>query len=267
MKKVMTVVGALTLFLTANACSEVAEPPTQVSSIEGTWKTDPDSYQFANAEMRHFVLTDGQFSCESCDPSFSIPADGEFHPVDMPGFADEQSIEVIGERSIEGGRRIAGENVGNGIWTVSDDDQSLQIEWTDLGGDEPVTGTDVLNRIEAAPDGAHPISGVWTLSSRREISDDGQGVTYALDGEILTAKHNAGGYAATLGGASVTPEGDESGGMLAVEKINDSTYREIYTLDGEVINVLDITVDGDTLRYESTYQPNGEVTRWSATRQ
>lgn len=267
MRNVMTIVAAASLAFGLPACSEVAENSAEVGSIEGSWKTIPDSWEFENAENRHFTLVDGTFSCESCEPSYSIPADGSFHAVNQPGFADEQSIQVVDQRSLRGARKIAGEEIGNAIWSVSDDGQTLEIEWTYTGGEEPVSGTNVHQRMEAGPERAHAISGVWSLSERIDTSDAGQGVTYTLDGNTLTAKHNDGGYTATLGGEAVVPEGDEAGGLLAVEKTGDNSYRETYTIDGEVQNVLDITVDGDTLHYESTYQPSGEITRWSAARQ
>ncbi|GMN02786.1 hypothetical protein [Erythrobacter sp. MTPC3] len=269
MKTMMTAFAAMTLAVGVTACSEAAdteaEAPATTTGLAGTWKANIDSAEFENSN-NNYLIADGQYTCNSCLPPFSIAADGEWQTVDRPG-VDAIKVTVVDDMTIESASRLGEKELGKSVWTVGEGGDTMTINWTNMDGDEMVEGSTNYSLAAAGPDGAHAASGEWAVSDLGEMSDAGLLFSYAIDGDTITSTGNSGGYTAVLGGEAVVPEGDETGGMIAVEKTGDNTYRETYTRDGEVINVLDMTVDGATLSAVGTDPRDGSVIRWTATRQ
>lgn len=269
MKKMMTALAVATLAMGVTACGGAADTEAVVAaetgSIAGTWKANLDSAEFENSN-NNYTIADGEYTCNSCLPPFSVTADGEWQTVDRPGI-DGIKVNIVDDMTIESASRLGDEEKGRSTWTVGEDGDSMTIAWTNLDGDEVVEGSTMYSRVEAGPDGSHAASGEWAVSDLGEMTDAGLLFTYAIDGDTITSTGNGGGYTAVLGGEAVTPEGDDSGGMIAVEKISDNVYRETYSRDGETVNVLELTVDGDTLSGVSTDPRDDSVVRWNATRQ
>lgn len=267
MRKMMTALAAVTMAMGMTACSETAETEvaTEQGGIAGTWKVDLDSASFEN-DNRNFTLADGQFQCDSCTPPYGYAADGEWQTVDQPG-VDSQKVEIVDDRTVKFSSRLGDKELGGATWTVSEDGQSATAEWTNLRGDTPVTGKTMYTRTAAGADGAHAMSGEWTVSDIAEINDEGLTFTYSLDGESLTSSGNGESWTATFGGPPVAIEGDESGVMVAVERLSENSFRETYSRDGETLSSSDITIDGNTLSGVSSGARDESVVRWTATRQ
>lgn len=267
MRKMMAALAATTMMLGVSACGEMAgtEASAEAGSIAGSWKANVDSAQFEN-DNRNYVLADGTFDCKSCLPPYQVAADGEWQTVDRPGY-DGQKIEIVDDSTVNSAVRRGDKDLGNSTWTVSEDGQSMTIAFNDVSGDEPVTGSTIYTRTSAGPDGSHAVSGEWTVSDIGEISDAGLLFEYTLDGDQYGSSGNGTSFTATLGGDPVAIEGDESNLMVAVEQTEGGGYRETYTRDGEVLSVLDLTVDGDTMSAVSSDPRDNSVVRWTATRQ
>lgn len=264
MKNTMTAVAAVTLAMTITACSGEATE-TEAAGLEGTWRVNIESAEFED-DSNSYLIADGQYTCNSCLPPYSVAADGEWQSVDRPGL-DGVKIAVVDDFTVSAATRMGEEELGNSTWTVSEDGQSMTIEWTSLDGDEVVEGSTMYTRIADAPEGAHAVSGDWSVSGMGEMSEAGLTFSYTIDGDTITSSGNGGGYTATLGGEAVTPEGDETGGLIAVEQVSDNVYRETYSRDGEVFNITELTVDGDTLSGSSSSPRDGSSVTWTATRQ
>lgn len=268
MKTMTTTLAALTLALGVSACTGAADEEAATAdggSIAGVWKANVDSAEFEN-DVNKYVIADGTFTCESCIPAYSVTADGEWQSVDRPG-VDGIKVTIIDDNRLESASRLGDKELGKSLWTVGEDGQSMTINWTNMDGEEVTEGSTMYTRAAAGPDGSHAASGDWTVSDIGEMSEAALLFTYSLEGDTISSSGNGGGYTATLGGEAVTPEGDESGGVIAVEKIGDNAYRETYSRDGEVVNVLEMTIDGDTLSAVSTDPRDDSVVRWTATRQ
>ena len=264
MKKLLTAAAAVSLAFGVTACGETAEAPA-ATGISGTWKANIETANFEN-DNRDWVLADGTFDCRSCNPPYQVTADGEWQTVDRPGY-DSQMIEVVDDSTVKGAVRFEGRDLGSSTWTVSEDGQTMTISYEDVDGDEPVTGSTTFARTAAGPDGAHAVSGEWTVSDVSDISDSGLVFEMSVDGDQYSSKGNGSSYTATLGGDPVLIEGSEAGVMVAVEQTGDNSYRETFSLDGETTNVTDITVDGDTMSFSSSDPRDGSVVTWTASRQ
>ncbi len=274
MKKMMTALAAVTLAMGMTACAGDADTAdtaadttanADAGSIAGTWKANPETAQSEN-DNSSYLLTGEQFTCNSCLPPYSMTADGKWQELDRPG-VDLSMMEIVDANTVKTSGRLKGKVLGSSVWTVSADGKTMTQEFTNLDGKETTTGSRTYNRAAAGPDGAHLLSGEWTPAEYGEISDAALIFTYAIDGDTITSTGNSGGYTATLGGDAVTPEGDETGGTLKVEKVGDNMFRETYSRDGEVTNVTEMTIAGDTLTAVSTDPRDGSVFRYTATRQ
>lgn len=263
MKKLMTAAIAATLALGVTACKDMSEADS--ASIAGSWKANVDSAEFEN-DNRDYVLADGVFDCRSCLPPYQVAADGEWQTIDRPG-ADGQMIEIVDDNTIKMATRLGEKELGNSTWTVSEDGTTLNLTFTNLSGDEPVNGASSFTRTEAGPDGSHAMSGKWTSNGIESLDDAGLVFGYTLDGDQYGSTGNGTSFTATLGGEPVAIEGNNSNVMVAVERNGENGYRETYTRDGEVLSVLELTVDGDTMSAVSTDPRDNSVVRWTATRQ
>ena len=100
-----------------------AAAPAAAGSIDGTWKADIDSVQFSQ-KPDEFLLQEGQYSCKSCVPSFTVAADGAFHPVSLP-YADSYAVKVVDDHNIVRTQKKGGRQVGETKVMVSADGNTL----------------------------------------------------------------------------------------------------------------------------------------------
>ncbi|RGP40191.1 hypothetical protein BPTFM16_00470 [Altererythrobacter insulae] len=264
MKKLLTAAAAVSLVFGVAACGETAEAPA-ATSIAGDWKIDVESAKSENA-VNSYLIADGTYTCNHCLPPFSIAADGEWQSVDRPG-VDGIRIAVVDDNTLESASRFGEEQLGESTWTVSEDGQSMTVAWTNMSGEETITGSTNYARQSAGPDGAHAASGEWTISDYGEISEAALTFGYSIEGDQYTSTGNSGGFTATIGGDAVAIPDSDSGTMVAVAQTGDNSYTETYSRDGEIIGVTELTVDGDTLSGVSTDPRDDSVFRWNATRQ
>jgi len=265
----MTAFAAISLAMGVTACGDTAETDTEQATSDGTitgeWMVNLDSAEFAN-DNRNYVLADGVFDCQSCIPPYQMPADGEWQTIDRPG-ADSGMIEIVDDNSIRSAFRLGEEELGSTVWTVSEDGQTLTTEFTDMSGDETVTGSETFTRVSDGPEGSHAVSGEWTNAGEISVSDEGLRFSYSVEGDQYTSMGNGQSYTATLGGEPVAIEGSNSNVMVAVEETGENAYRETYSRDGEVLSVTEITIDGDTMSAVSSDQRDGSSVSYTAQRQ
>ncbi|MWV29374.1 hypothetical protein [Aurantiacibacter rhizosphaerae] len=271
MKKMMTALAAIALPMGLVACGDAddtdvtAEAPASDGTISGEWMADVDSAQFEN-DNRDYVLSNGTFSCNSCNPPYEVTANGEWQTVDRPG-VDSMMVEQVDDNTVRAAFRYGDKDLGSSTWTVSDDGQTLTSEFNDTSGDEAVTGSETFTRTADGPDGSHAMSGQWAFSDIGDMSDAGLRFSYNVEGDQFTSSGNGSSYTATLGGDPVPVEGSNSNVMVAVEQTGDNSYRETYSRDGEALSVVEVSVDGDTLSAVSTDQRDDSVLRYTAQRQ
>lgn len=268
MKTMMTALAAFTLSVGLAACSSADDTETTTAAandISGDWMIDLDSAEFEN-DNREYLLADGTFECMSCNPPYSMVADGEWQDLDRPG-ADKGMFEVVDDRTVKTAFQYEGEDTGGSTWTVSEDGKTMTVDFTSMTGDETIKGSETYTRTGDAADGAHAVSGQWVNNGPESIDDAALRASYSVEGDQFTFNSNNGSYTATLGGEPVAMEGSNSGMMVAVERNGENGYRETYSRDGETLSVIELTVNGDTLTGVSTDARDDSVVRWTATRQ
>ena len=269
MNKFLCAVSGIALAMGVAGCSGGAgEEATAEASAEtglaGTWVVDTETATFED-DNNSYLVADGQYTCQSCDPPYSVAASGEWVEVDRPS-VDAVKFAIVDDMTVTSAGQRNGKEVGNSTWTVSEDGQTMTVAWNDLEGAEATSGTTTYARTAAGPEGAHAVSGDWKVTGVGDMSEAARTVTYALDGDTVTITGNNGTTTLTLGGDAVTPAGDETGGMTAMEKVSDNVYRQTYSRDGEVLSVTEVTIEGDTLTGVNTSPKDGSKVTWTAKR-
>lgn len=226
-----------------NASTNASATATGGGSIDGTWKTDLSTLQL-EAKPDEFMLKNGQFSCSSCTPPFTVAADGALHAVSRP-YADHISIKVDDDHDVTRVAQKNGKTTSTVKYSVSADGNTLKISFNDMSGTKPVTGNFVETRVGTAPAGAHAISGSWKSEKPTDVSDAGLTVTFNLDGDTLHMSSPTGqSYDAKIGGGDVPIKGDLGGTTAAVTKSGDS-FVETDKRGGKVVSVTTMTPGSD----------------------
>lgn len=249
-----------------NASAQTAA--ASADSISGTWKADINSVQF-DQKPDDYLLKDGQYSCKSCGPPYSVAADGAFHPVKLP-YADEMAVKVVDDRKVTRTSKKGGREVGGTTMAVSADGNTLTASFTDssVANSPPTKGEITETRVGPAPAGAHAVSGQWKPGKLANFNAEALTVTYKLEGDTLHMSAPSGvSFAAKLGGPDVPIKGDIAGTTASVVKSGDS-YVETDKRDGKVVWVGTFTVGSDgRLNVVGEDKLSGTTTRWSATKE
>ena len=106
MRKFVTAFAAASLAFGVVACGETADAPTEAAGISGTWKINLDSGQWEN-DNSNYVFADGQYTCNSCLPPYSVAADGEWQSINRPG-VDEVKYMIVDDTTITSASRFEG---------------------------------------------------------------------------------------------------------------------------------------------------------------
>jgi len=268
MKTLTGAICAVSLTFALAACAGADEAATEetasTGTLAGTWVGQVDSVQ--DDQVRNYVIADGTYTCNHCEPAYSIPASGEFETVDRPG-ADGVKVTVVDDTTVELTVRNEGEELSSSTWTVSEDGSTMTVVGTDMTVETATSSTATYTRAAAGPDGSHAASGEWKFAGFSDVEEAARTFTFTIDGDQLTQIANGDrSMTMTIGGDPVTPEWSTTGAATAVEKVSDTVYLFTTTMDGEVVGTTEMTVEGDTLTGKGTDPRSGSTSTWMAKR-
>lgn len=113
------------------------------------------------AKTDTYVIKGGSFACKSCNPSFTVRADGNAWPVKGTSYdaiAVRLTSNGITEYHMKGGKVVMTINI-----SVSPDGRTATTDFTDTSGVKPQKGFIVSRRVASSPKGANPVSGSWQV--------------------------------------------------------------------------------------------------------
>lgn len=221
----------------------VTTPVFAQSAYDGVWKADLASAQLPD---RPYVVSlhDGTYTCTSCVPAYTVPADGQMHKVEGFDYWDEIAVRVIDDHTVDDAQKLKGRAVGTSRSRVSDDGATLTTSWTDTSSPDgvPVTGENTMTRLAPAPSGAHAMSGSWKNAAVANISDASLTATLRLaDGVFSFTSGNGYSYVAQVGGPAVPVKGDLAGATATVRQLADGSIEETDHINGEATSVMTMT--------------------------
>jgi hypothetical protein len=251
------------------ATENAAVPAAAATSVDGTWIADIDSVQF-DQKPDEYLLQGGQYSCKSCVPSYTVAADGAFHPVSLP-YADSMAVKVVDDHTILRTAKKGNRQTGENKVTVSADGNTLTGNFTDSSVEKapPTKGEYTETRVGAAPAGAHAVSGQWKPGKLANFNPEALTVTLKVEGDTFHFSSPSGySYDAKLGGPDVPIKGDIAGTTASVNKLDDGSYQETDKRGGKVVGLTTFTAGSDgKLHVVGEDKTNGSKTTWTATKQ
>ena len=238
------------------------------SPFDGTWKADVKSAQ-APSKPDVFLLEKGTWSCKTCVPEITVPADGMDHAVTGHPYYDSVAVKATDDHTVQETDKKAGKVVTTSTSTVTADGKTMTTEFTDSSNSnaEPVKGTVTESRVgSAAPKDAHAISGSWRVTSFSGFTDNGLTVTYKIDGDSLTMMSPTGQkYTAKMDGTDTPMTGDPGVSSVSVKKMAGDKIMETDKRDGKIIGVATMTVAKDGKSMHVVYENKLQGTSMSYT--
>lgn len=238
------------------------------SAFDGTWKTKTGSMQ-TSGKPDAFQLVNGEYTCSSCDPPFTVKADGKFHETKGNPYHDAVAVKVLSPTSIEISNQLAGKVVVEVTTEVSADGATLQGKFTDHSGAKAATGSYTEKRVAAGPTGSHAISGAWLQSALTEGNDALRTVSYAMTADGFSMHWNGQSYDAKFDGKEYPIAGDPTHTTVTLKRIDAHTVLETDHRLGKVTDEVRLAVaaDGKSISGEDKDLAHGQTTTYTLERQ
>ena len=94
------------------------------TGFDGTWKTNMESMKMTGRPLV-LLLANGEYTCSSCDPPYTVKADGAEHKVSDQAYFDTAKVKVTGPNSAEIVLKQGSKEVVRFSDTISDDGTTL----------------------------------------------------------------------------------------------------------------------------------------------
>ena len=226
--------------------------------FNGTWRPDPQRPE-PGRKPEAYQLRDGSYTCSSCEPPYTIKANGSDQPVQNP-HANTISVTIIDDRTIRKVGKKAGHTVVDTTMKVAADDKTMTTHELLSGlGSQPVDLTSQLSRAAAGPVGSHHVSGSWNLIES-DLTNHDEDTTYKLSGDVLSMTDRMGrSFTAKLDGTDAPYKGSPDFTTVSVKLINPHTLEEVDKNAGQAIVTTRWTVDPDGRTMHAHFNMQGRV--------
>jgi hypothetical protein len=216
------------------------------TGFDGTWKTNLKSYKTTGRPLA-LLLVGGDYTCSSCNPPYTVKADGAEHKVTGRAYFDTAQVTVTGPNSAEIVLKQGSEEVMRFSDTVSADGSTVTSRVTNHAGAQTVTDEFTAKRVAAAPAGSHPLSGSW--QEQQHFRGDLGTVQYRMTAEGFQMRWNGQSYYAKLDGKEYPVAGDPGKTTVSLKKIDDTTVEETDHRQGRVVDEVRLALakDGNTI--------------------
>lgn len=244
MRKLIAAFATVSLLVAASCTKKDAAP---ADPLVGTWKTDLASVD-VDERPSTYLLKNGMYSCDTCEPSLSVKADGGFHAVAGRSSFDSMSVKVVDDRTVAFVRKQGSQIVGKTTMAVSPDGNRIALDFTDTSSPDapPVTAKGAETRVAAASPGSHAVSGSWKTAMAESMSDED--LTFSLrvkDNTVHLSAPSGQSYAASLDGTAGPMQGDAPGTTVSVERVGPNILRETYRRDNQIVRITTMTIAPD----------------------
>jgi hypothetical protein len=251
----------------------VALSPTMAlaaSPFDGTWKINVGTVQPPD-KPNVYLLQDGRYSCRSCAPNFTIPADGAAHAIAGNPYVDSVAIKVVDGRTVVETESKAGKTMWIYTMSVAADRRNMTTVMVDnsAANGMPAGGTIIQARTRDAPAGAHAVSGTWIATKYEGFSDSAIVFTLKTDGDSVSFSQPTGqSYTATLGGPAVPYKGDPGITTVSAARSGADMIVETDMRDGKIVSTNTMTTrDGKTMALTFVDKLRGSTQSLTAIRQ
>jgi len=215
------------------------------TGFDGTWKTNMESLKTTGKPLV-LLLAGGEYTCSSCNPPYTVKADGADHKVTGQAYFDTAKVRVTGPNSAEIVLKQGSKEIVRFSDTVSADG-TLASKVTNHMGTKTVTDELTAKRVGAAPADSHPLSGSWL--EQEHVAGDLRPVQYRMTAEGFQMRWNGQSYDAKFDGKEYPVVGDPGKTTVSLRKIDDATVEEDDHRQGNVVDEIRLALakDGNTI--------------------
>lgn len=216
------------------------------TGFDGTWKTNMDSLK-ATGKPIVLVLTRGEYTCSSCNPPYTVKADGAEHRVSGQAYFDTAKVKVTGPSSAEIVLKQGSKEFVRFSDMVSADGTTLTSKVTNHVGEKTVTDNLIAKRVSAAPENSHPLSGAW--QEQQHVGGNLRTVQYQMTPEGFQMRWNGESYNAKFDGKEYPVAGDPGKTAVSLKKIDAATVEETDHRQGKIVDKVRLVLakDGNTI--------------------
>jgi len=215
------------------------------TGFDGTWKTNMESLKTTGKPLV-LLLAGGEYTCSSCNPPYTVKADGADHKVTGQAYFDTAKVRVTGPNSAEIVLKQGSKEIVRFSDTVSADG-TLASKVTNHMGTKTVTDELTAKRVGAAPADSHPLSGSWL--EQEHVAGDLRPVQYRMTAKGFQMRWNGQSYDAKFDGKEYPVVGDPGKTTVSLKKIDDATVEEDDHRQGNVVDEIRLALakDGNTI--------------------
>jgi hypothetical protein len=257
------------LALSALAAAAPSSPARPDGPISGTWIADLGSQQGLPTDI--YVVRDGIYSCESCEPRRRYPADGRLRAV--PGAPGTRESAAIVDKATLSTRIVQPDLDRTTRMRVSRDGRTATYVSIDRrrGVSGPLRTEYLARRAAPGPEGSHAVSGTWKGVRYVSVPVQLRTTMLAERGDTLSYRSGSGySYTARYGGPFVPIEGPYDG-SLSVSVRRDGPFRVVETRrrGGRDVQVRSyvLAADGRRMEMATTDLATGTTFRVTARKQ
>jgi hypothetical protein len=216
------------------------------TGFDGTWKTNMESLKTTGKPVI-LLLAEGEYTCSSCNPPYTVKADGAEHKVTGQAYFDTVKVKVPGPNSAEIVLQQGSKELVRFSDTISADGRTLTSKITNHVGAQTVTDELTATRVAGAPTDSHPLSGSWV--EQKHVAGDLRPVQYRMTGDGFQMRWNGQGYDAKFDGKEYPVAGDPGKTTVSLKKIDDATVEETDHRQGKVVDEirLELAKDASTI--------------------
>ena len=211
------------------------------TGFDGTWKTNMESLKTTGKPLV-LLLAGGEYTCSSCNPPYTVKADGADHKVTGQAYFDTAKVRVTGPNSAEIVLKQGSKEIVRFSDTVSADG-TLASKVTNHMGTKTVTDELTAKRVGAAPADSHPLSGSWL--EQEHVAGDLRPVQYRMTAKGFQMRWNGQSYDAKFDGKEYPIVGDPGKTTVSLKKIDDATVEEDDHRQGNVVDEIRLALAKD----------------------
>ena len=238
------------------------------SAFDGTWKTKPDSMR-TTGKPTIVQLVNGEYTCASCDPPYTVKADGQYHETKGNPYHDSIAVKVLSPTSVEITSRMAGKVTFVETDEITADGATNHGKFTDHTGTKDATGSFTAKRVAAGPPGSHAISGSWQADAFTGGNEALLTVSYAMTADGFSMHWNGQSYDAKFDGKEYPIAGDPSHTTVTLKRLDAHTVLETDHRLGKATDEIRLAVagDGKTISGEDKDLAHGQTTTYTLEKQ
>jgi hypothetical protein len=250
-------------------------PSIMKSVFDGTWRPRYEA-PGPDALPDRFLIADGIFECQSCQPPYRVAADGREHAIDGNSRFERLSVAVVDELTVRTTGRRGGATTYESTMVVAQAGNAMtetrtaamKVGEVVVPITSPMTGgADSARRpvlfqlssvrVGAATTGAHLLSGSWRVVEVDLLNHEEDTIYRVVDDSLTMSDGLGRSYTASLDGSIAPYHGDPRFDRVSVQRIDERTIEESNLKGGAVLQITRWRVDPDGVtmhvRFDDTH--------------